>query len=277
MKYENGYINLEKVEKVCLSKIYEKNKIFLINGKKYFYKSCKIENMYNELIAEEIAHDYGILNAHYDLVEEYGQIGVISKNVFSDTDKVITIEDLLKEFYSDDTVFSKNNLEDIWNCLDEHYKNKGIVMQLMDEIIDVYIFDVLIGNVDRNISNLAIVENKGGIHIGPLFDNENMLDDLSIEKGQYTLGIDEYFEILYDCEYNHLEKFLNMSSGIYLERLKDKLYLVDLGNILNILNRIEFRIGDKIHPMIRKKIISNFKTNLDMINNVLSKIDKKKI
>lgn len=271
MKYENGYIDLNKIKKEWHREYLSQVETFIIDNKKYYYKSSKARKVYNELIAEELAHDYGISNAHYDIAHHNGRLGPLSLNVHQETDKVYTIEDILKEAFKLNFIEDKNTLEDIWTALEHKYKNKEIVEQLMNEIVDVFIFDILIANSDRNTGNLTIIENENGIHVGPLFDNENMLDIDSIMHGQYLLGIDETDMDFGNFDYNFLEQFLNISTDEYLDYFIEKYKIIREENILDVFKRVEARIDYPMNPDVCKLIVDGFSKNRKMIDKILEK------
>lgn len=279
-----GYILLEKlkIEKAEYLKGLSGNFSFFYNNKKYFFKKCKnIHEVYNELIAEEIANEFGIPCAHYDLASYYGFIGTVSENFINRKDNYITIEEILKKVFKKENVSKYNNLEDIEISLIYLYKDQLIVNQLMNELINIFIFDILIANLDRHVSNNGIIENENGIHFGKVFDNEKMLSDASINMGIYSLGIsrNDYhpFILDYNEDDNFIKKFLYQSSKEYKKLLEDKLEIISDENIEKILVKVEQKINSPIQPNIREKIKLKFSQNLSMIEQILNqrKIYKK--
>ena len=176
-----GFLNLEGIKDILYTRKYS-NYSFIHNGTKYFFKRThSIDTIYNELIAEEIAKEFGIPCIHYDLASYNGSIGVICEDFIKDG-KYYVLSDLL---YSD----SYNNLEQIGHMLKERYYSDFIVNELMQEIINIYMFDVVIGNSDRHTDNLGILENEQGIHFGPVFDNDLMLFDNAVYGDYFSIGI----------------------------------------------------------------------------------------
>lgn len=274
-----GFIEIDKLD-ITIENLNKNIKVFFYNGKKYYFKKCKkIDEVYNELIAEEIAKDYGINHVHYDLASYNGFIGVISEDFIKDNNYT-SINDILTKFYKTD-IEKHNNLEDIWCVLDYLYKNKCIVSKLMNELVNIFIYDIITGNIDRHVENYGIIEG-GKICFNPIFDNEKILSDDSIIHGIYSIGIDESDYHKYAFEYgnndNFIDKFLNLSDELYAILLKEKISIINDENIDIILNKVENRIKSKIPQSIINKIRLKFKQNKEMINDCLNKyINKKKI
>ena len=242
--------------------------IIMYDDKKYFLKmSSSLNRIYNELIAQEIAMDYGIENAEYDLFYYNGNFGAMSLDI----NKCSCITHSFSEYIN----MEDNNLEEIWNIFNTLF-DSNTTIRLMDKIVDVFLFDVLIGNIDRHNDNLVLMKTNGEYSLGPLFDNENMLSSEAINLGYYTLGVDSN-DYNSNCSHNILDKFINISDNIYLERLKSKLWIISSTNFENILRRVEKRIGVPIHANIRNKLKIDMQTNLDMISKVISKYEKKYI
>lgn len=106
---EDGFLDISKFK--LHNELY-----VIINGVKYYFKECKdVKNVYNELIAEELAKDFGINCAHYDLAIRDDMIGVISEDIFSKYDGIIA-EDFLNGYFkyknTSDLRF-KNNIEEL--------------------------------------------------------------------------------------------------------------------------------------------------------------------
>lgn len=245
---------------------YKNKAIIVYNKELYYLKKCnKVKNIYNELIAEEIAHDYGIQVAETDLFEYDNDFGTISKSIYPSSDKILPLSNFIDD--------KCNNLEDIWLKFDNLF-DKDVTARLMDKLVDVFLFDVLIGNIDRHADNISLIKYENEIDLLPLYDNENMLSSDSIKCGFYTLGVDSK-DFNSNAEHNILEKFFSYSDNIYLEKLKSKLWIIEEDNFEKILKRVEEKISASIHPRIRNELFYGMKENVDMIKRVISKFDNK--
>lgn len=121
---------------------------FKYNEIEYFYKYDYPRepfrvSPYNELVACEIADDLFIPHVNYNLASICGFKGLISKcNIYL------------------------NNLEDIWITLEEYYDRnldyQNVVSKVMQKIVNMFIFDILIGQVDRDATNWWFIEYPNG-------------------------------------------------------------------------------------------------------------------
>ena len=140
--------------------------------------------------------------------------------------------------------------------------------------MNLFIFDILIGNPDRHIENYGICENEDTIHLSKIIDNENMLSPISIVSAGYSISIDEsdYFcsEDNLNYNYNTISKFLYYSSREYLNVLEKRLDLISENEIENILQSIEERLNAPIIPNIRNNIKNRFEKNYSMIFNTIT-------
>ena len=239
------------------------NFAFTVKGKKYFFKRCaSITSIYNELIAEEIAKEYGIKCAHYDLASYNGMVGTISQDISEDCDNFY----LLSEIIDDD----RNNINDIILTLQQKYKNPNIINTLKKELIDIFTFDILIANHDRHPENLAIIEKNNEVHFSPVFDNELMLDYRSIFNGEYRLGINNT-----STENSILEEITSPENDIYYNNLINNLSLITFEKIINYINIVETKIECKINPYIKNNIYDGFKDNYKSIENIKSQKQEK--
>ncbi len=264
---KDGFINLSNITSVNPD-YYLFN--FMYDNKKYWFKAFGDEDLvYNELIAEELAKDFGILCAHYDIAKYKGNIGVVSEDIFENKYEELFISDILEECYNTKSTSSKNNLEDIWNAFEYRYNDKKIVNMLMNNLVNVFMFDILIGNMDRHTSNYAIIE-EDGIPKIKIFDNELMLSEVCIMLGGYSIGIDDSDNFFLSSEYNpseenYLHKFLRVSDSPYKEMLNEKLWIISDENLDNVLLRIENRTNKKIDIELKKEIKNKFNENRKMI------------
>ncbi|MBE6157373.1 MAG: hypothetical protein E7160_01050 [Firmicutes bacterium] len=255
-----GTIELDKLKLESL-KIQRKAKYnsfsFIYNNKKYFFKRChSINSIYNELLAELLAKDFGIKSAHYDLASYEGMIGTISDNFLMDGDNFYHIGEIVND--------KQNNIESIIAKLKEKYPNKDIIEKLKSEIIDILIFDILIANHDRHNENMGIIENDAEIKFCPIYDNELMLDYRSIYTGEYSLDINNI-----ESDENLVSKIMHLEDNTYLEKLTSKLSIISPNNITTKLEEIEEKIGVEINPNIKKNLQEGFETNYKSINNKL--------
>lgn len=269
---EFGAIDLEHLPIKNLKYSDRDHATFYYNNIKYYLKRCSnIEKIYNELIAEELAHDYRIDCSYNDIAFDDQQYYFISADRRGVGDKYVSINEVLN--LEDEC----NNLTDIWYALTLLYSDQIIVQHLMDQLVDIFLFDVLIANVDRHSDNYGIIQNDDKVSFHYLFDNEKMLNQISIYEGGYSIGIDhdDYF-IFENTGIHFLEKFLSVSDSYYLEYFKEKFNIISKENIVSVFNRVETKIDCPIHPTIKKQIIKKLDDNCQVINRVLCKFNKRR-
>lgn len=287
---KDGYIKLERIfEKdectlMNLEEISESNEIiaessiktvFSYLGEIWLFKQDYKNTSYIELVLEELAHDFGIPSVHYDLATLNGREGVITKYFKKKDCKYLFGEELLKEYVEeglkisednfsvwDSAVLSHNSLEGIWRALDYRYRNsknrESIVWHLMSRLVDIFIFDILTHQKDRHSYNWGIVESEGKIDIQPLYDNELAFDDIKELPPLVSESLKEE-EPLHFSHYDHsteeaLVEFLEVSGSRYIEKLEEKLPLIQEENIASVISRVEKRIGCEIPQFVKEHI-----------------------
>lgn len=272
----DGFIDISNFKKLY-------GNFYQNNDKIYYFKEVDNSNMiYNELIAEEIAYDYKIPCAHYDLAILNGNKGVISECFIPKNGKFFKMKEVLESCFENIELDNKrNNLQDIWYALEFRYKNINIVKKIMNQVVNMFMFDTLIGNMDRHYLNYGIIEEDGDINISPLFDNERMLTYCSIYFGGYSLGIDKNDCFLngLNLEYddNYLLKFLSVSASEYKDYYMSKLWIISDENIDRIFKRVENRTNTKIDNDIKNDMKKKFKINRNMIEGILKTFENKKL
>ncbi len=295
----DGYIELERIfekdgctlidlEEMPKYWIFEESTIgafFSYQGEIWLFKP-EFEFLKNasyiELVLEELAHDFGIPSAHYDLATLNGKKGIITK-YFKQKDCQYTLgEELLEDyvyyglkisqddfFTLDSAVLTHNSLEGIWRALDYRYRNlknrESIVWHLMSRLVDIFIFDILTHQEDRHSKNWGIVESKDKIDIQPIYDNELAFNNIKALPSLVSESLKEE-ELFHFSHYEHAVKdvlleFLEVSGGRYLEKLQEKLPLIQNENIVSVLSRVENRIGCEI-PQDVKSYIQNCFSNI---------------
>ncbi|MBQ3475457.1 MAG: HipA domain-containing protein [Bacilli bacterium] len=236
---------------------------FNYNDSKCFFKFDKSQyDVYNELIAEEFAKDYGIDCAHYDLGFFHGFRGVISKNFIKPGEMFYTGYNLMEKVFN-------NNEDKLFNSVDynnlDFYK-EHLNEELFEELINVFIFDVLTGNCDRHENNIGFIKDDFGIRLSPVYDNEKVLSDTSINHGFYRLSVSKDDDLknffLDPLRYNNIfRKFILKYKRS--ELVREKLEIISNKNIDNILCRVEDRIDyflpDKKKNDTKKLLLKNKK------------------
>lgn len=257
------FFNLDNLP-IIKNKIFKKNHnsfSFNFNGKKYYFKYHKnIDNFYNELIAEKIANHLNIPCCHYYLAYYLDDYGVVSEYI--ENPKYINMFDYLAKKYSKEECDYRNTLEDIWDAFYIDF-NEKTTKRLMDELINIFIFDCLIGNFDRHNENFGLILDLENTHFAPLFDNEMMLSSWALEDGIYSLKIEKYLpENNYSSNEinNLLYQFLDYSDASFQTQLIEKLHIISEESIEMIFKELEH---DEIiiEEPIKRKILDKFARN----------------
>lgn len=274
---KEGFINLDKLnEQGFIKNIIDFNIrdeiSFVYNDSTFFFKSVN-KNFYNELLAEEFAKDFEIPCAHYDLAIYNNKKGVMSESVYNENDNVL----LLGEILYKNVIFGKNNnLNDIWNKFDEKY-DKNVVQNLMNQLVNIFLFDNLMGIPDRHEANLLIIDDKENTRFTPIFDNELILND-DFFKNYKMMFVDSFSENLIKSNGNLvLEKFLKISSSGYLEYFKNKLWIIEEENIEKVFDRVEKRIKCKMPKDYKVNIKLRFEKNRNIISNIFNNLESRKM
>lgn len=259
---------------------------FYYKGETYYYKHSVLFNgtlidPYSELVAGELAEDFGISHVNYDLATIGFNKGVLSKNFKKKNNNYIIGSDVLgqKITYYDldnndnlvkESRFAKNTLEDVWDKLEERYQNynnkKEIVNHLMNQLVNIYIFDIITSQVDRHKENWQIIESDNSIDIEPIYDNERIL--VIKEDPIVALGVDFTYKP-YEGLYNSIKHFQNISSSEFTDIIKDKLYIIEEENLNKVFDRIEKKTGYPM-PQERKEFYLNgYKEHREKLGEIL--------
>lgn len=206
-------------------------------GEQYFYKYYFYINPYNELLANELAKDFGLQNVEYDLAILDNKKGVLSKNFRKDNAIYIKGADILYGFWQERHLDKHNNLYDIWDALEYRYHNhsnkRDIIEHLMNKIVSIFLFDIINCQGDRHCLNWEIVESENNIDIVPLYDNENILC-----ANYHPIMLTMIRQIGDDLEHS-LDMFLKESSIEYKNLLKEKMWIIENENLKSAFKRIE--------------------------------------
>ncbi len=239
---------------------------------------------YNELVAGEIADDLNIPHVEYDLAIISGFKGLISKdfrlnnvNYLSGKDFLINNHPLGKK----ENIADLNNLDDIWIALENYYnvnsKYQNVVSKVMKKIVNMFIYDILTGQVDRGYSNWWLLEYPDRtLDLQPLFDNIRILmlpHQLATERfpsvSKLLLTVNRN-SIRY-CEEN-LEEFLESSSEEFSETLSNSLWSISQENLQKIFIRIEEKTKHPMSDELKGFYLREFDSQFNFITETYDRI-----
>lgn len=280
MERKNGYIDLDKLFSENDTDINFLNFTseyinfnFKINNQEYFFKYKKNISPYSELIAAELANDFGIKHVDYDLAS-YGDFkGVVSKNFRQKDNQYITGEKLLNSIYNTSNFNERNNLESIWNALEIYYKGnqyKDInIKNIMASLVSLSIFDTIICQDDRASCNWEIETDSTGLaSLAPIFDNEQIAPT-SGSNAKVSL-LTEDTTINRGNLFTNLQLFLNISSSEYYYQIKDKLWIISNSNLDKVFTRIENKTSYPLPDDVRDYFKIEYRYHKSKIENILN-------
>ncbi len=259
------YINLnDKEVEILRSEEYGKKILFSYRGKKYYFKISKsLDSIYNELIACKIAKKMNLPCCEYYPAEHNGFVGVASE--YYEDKKAITMEEYIKSKFGSN-ISIHNNLTELTACFYTDFSEE-VALRLTTELTNIFIFDAIIGNSDRNSTNYMIIIDGENTRLAPVFDNENMLDDHAIYDGDYSLGVDER-DYTDGDKFNVLYKFLDRADDETFNRFVAALRLISNDSITEIFDEIS-KDTIVVEP-IKEKIVRRMAMNKKMIDNYLN-------
>lgn len=291
MKQINGYIDVNKMLReigiidtsidelnntVNLISI-KKNGIvfsFRYSGKEYFYKYNENTALYSELVAEELAQDFGIDHVNYYLALFDNHQGYISESYKKDNADYVFGSDLLYECYGYMTenrnIEEFNNLESIWDALEYRYANdpnkNQIISNLMSQIVNMFIFDIIICNYDRHSDNWEIMESADEIKLAPIYDNEGILTT----SGRNAFVSMTLEEKTHGILWKAISDFQKISSSEFTDIIKEKLWIIGEENLINIFTRIENKTGVAMPDIYKKYYLEEYKNHKNRIEKALT-------
>ena len=175
-------------------------KVWLVNPKnpnqqgwfKYVKKTIRegkevnsYEN-FSEKLAELIANNIEIKNAHIDIGIYQGELGCLSYYINEQMEEIVSLITKKYPKYNEKNLYDEQNkiyysINMILNSLD----NKN----LEKDFFKILIFDYIIGNTDRHSNNWAIIRKENNeMEIAPLYDNGSALCSYVYEE-----EIEKYF------------------------------------------------------------------------------------
>ena len=258
----SGFIDIEKMNINNITEVRNYDGFsFMYEGERYYFKRVRsIEHIYNEMIAFELAQDFGIESIPYDLASYDNNIGFLSKDFFNPC--MVYLEDILINFYGNDK--DKCNLNDVCFVLEERFP-KEVKDRIEKQLIDLLMFDLIIGNPDRHDRNIIIDIKKGGL--APIFDNELLLTNEPYDDERYCFS-------LISGEKNTLNSFLSFMDEETVKKFVSKIDIISTDNIIKIIDRVEKKIGCSLNKYIRDNLIKKFAYQYYYLIKTVKSFDK---
>ena len=239
---------------------------FKMDNDTYYFKEVPNRELVMEMISKSIAFLLGIPYLKESIAILNDKYGLLSKSYLKDDDKSYNLHNLMQNYFyenNDDELLdyrklaSLNNLEDIWFALEDRYEDKNIVKNLMVGITNIFMFDLLVGESDRTLRNIEIIESYNTVTLAPLYDTSSILADKST-----ALGVDEDDYLKNDLD--KLDKFIENSDTTYKEKFYSYLYTLDSIGIEKIIEETERENDFIIDNNLKNEIIAKFNSRINM-------------
>ena len=122
----------------------------------------------------------------------------------------------------------------------------------MDQIIKMFIVDIITGQRDRHFNNWMIVE-EDDIYLQPIFDNSRIYtnDPYIAKTALFALEKDRLYSPFWE---ENITDFLNVSSSEFIEQLKFALNILDTREIEDIFEKIKNKTGVEVPQDIEERL-----------------------
>lgn len=245
-------LNLTEQDKEIIRHLGYPKLVNLSQGK-FLVKADYQNTSVNELIGKKLADIMGIVCPRYFLVDVDKEKYILSEdlNQYGKFTPAIELGEKydddfesypLRKLYQNESWYDEeaekllhgNSLYDIWSYFEKNYPS-DISKSLMDEILKIYIFDILFLNYDRDSRNWGILTQKDQANV-VILDNELIFtkkseedkdDDKQNESSCYaeTVSLNVNFKEEHAPIYEDFRRFLKESSAEYIVTFK---YYFDL-------------------------------------------------
>ena len=238
------------------------HRFMYINGKRYYVKLCEDNFNLKEIIAKRLADILGIKCANYDIIKTDDNIYYVSEdlNILGNARNLSIISAANSSLYL------------IWDALE---KNLPGSQDLMQELIQIYFFDLLFLNSDRKLHNIMLVNTISTMHLymidnsllfshdrAELFSSLARYDDLNCLS-----PIDWDNDKQRELNGHNLEYFFYSFAKEYIEILKSMIKLVSVEVLKKVIDDIELEYDYKIPD--KSIMIKRYQDNLENIKTIL--------
>lgn len=232
---------------------------FMLDDKLYYFKQVPMRELVMEMVSMRVAYHLGLSYLNEQIAVMSDEIGLLSESYLDSNESSYSLHTLMENYFyemqEDEEDFFDyqdmrrlNNLEDIWFALEEKY-SPDTVEKLMNGICDIFMFDMLLGEGDRTLRNIEIIEGETDVRLAPIHDTSSIYND------HVLLGVDNDDFMHNDIE--KLNKFLNSSDSYYSNRFCSFLNTLETVDIPSILNEV-IDMGVPVDSELQEEIISNF-------------------
>jgi hypothetical protein len=210
---------------------FDENKGYIENkNRRYYFKLNGNDCI--ELVVEKIAKKLGICSAHYMLTKYDGKEFYLSDSL--DNEGIFMSAESLG--------IDGSNLYNIWYGIEKLYP--GFVYELMQEIIRIYIMDILLMNYDRTDLNWGLYYKNGTLRIA-IIDSEMAFSIASSYMSCVNeVGPFDYVRI--NDDESEIVNFLNVSSQEYVDMFKEIFSLLTPEYVQKVFEEVEQEIGRNI-------------------------------
>lgn len=289
-------INLTEKDKEIIRRLGYPKIVNLSSGS-YLIKADYANKGVNELIGKKLADIMGLICPRYFLVEVENERYLLSEDLnqygsfitgleLSENNEDGFISYSMNSFYRDETWYDKdaehilhgNSLYDIWVYFEKNYPFK-IQKQLIDEILKVYMFDILFLNYDRDSRNWGILRQKDQVNV-VILDNEMIFSKKRKESINYlyksenkdsfdinnedsilaeTVALTSDFSETHPSVYEDFRNFFKESSSEFTDLIKYYIDLITPEFLRQIIKQIER--NESIIIETKEEIIETYKTH----------------
>ena len=226
----------------------------------YFVKICDEKEIFNEIFAAKFADKMGINHANYDICRYNGDLGAISTSVYKGEEKFIPLI-----VASLDTI-PKNGTANTIQSMKRYILPSLCFFNQNEELkkyIDIFMFDILLGNGDRHEDNIGFIKNKNKYSIAPIFDNGNIGKDVAVFQHIYSQGLDNRKYDPTSISDTIYEIFMNKKYGKILATYLEKYSFKDFEEIVKSINEEYTYEFDKEYEIF---LLNRLKSNLKILN-----------
>lgn len=248
---------------------------FQLNNEIYYFKEVPNRELVMELISTFIASILGIATLKENIAILNDKYGLLSKSYLEENDKSYSLYNLMVDYFyenNDDeqlldykTLSSLNNLEDIWFALEDKFKDQTTTKEIVDGIVNIFIFDILIGESDRTLRNIEIIDKGFKKTLAPLYDTSSILSSKNTALG---VDLEDYLK----DDIDKLDKFLEISDTTYKERFYNWLDILNSIGIENIIDSVEKEHSIVIDENLKEEIIIKFNNRMELFKKYKKRV-----